>query len=480
MGEKQGKRDRGRILTEAGLQKIDQAIAEEYRKQGTKRSNQKIADKSQLSIDTVEKILKGTGGADRRSIQELFAAFGVYLEEADHISAKDRDLQIQQASPLVSKFCWNYGDEIRWVGRQALTAELIQRLRGDCRVLSILGITGIGKTSLAARLIADGEIRQKLPELRYVDFYQDSPQFEVVARRLLAENPASNPQLPQDEGALVEAMVAKLQSRPYLLVIDMLEEVLEADGQGGHKFREPVFAKFLERVLLAESMPSRIVLTSQDRLPVLAEGRFSQRSCPVPLGGLEESEVRSLFEEWEVRVEDEEDWQHLQSMARAYEGHPLALKVIAGEIREDYRGNIRAYWHEYGNEIEEVEQLRASSVERDREDKPRIDRYSFRLKDLVKKRVEKTLARLQKAYPLACLMLCMGATYRRPVERRAWLLQLADYPREEQELAFQILQRRFFLEAEQPGHKKLYRPHNLIRRAALDLLPEIEEEVLPQ
>ena len=254
MGEKQGKRDRGRILTEAGLQKIDQAIAEEYRKQGTKRSNQKIADKSQLSIDTVEKILKGTGGADRRSIQELFAAFGVYLEEADHISAKDRDLQIQQASPLVSKFCWNYGDEIRWVGRQALTAELIQRLRGDCRVLSILGITGIGKTSLAARLIADGEIRQKLPELRYVDFYQDSPQFEVVARRLLAENPASNPQLPQDEGALVEAMVAKLQSRPYLLVIDMLEEVLEADGQGGHKFREPVFAKFLERVLPCSRM----------------------------------------------------------------------------------------------------------------------------------------------------------------------------------------------------------------------------------
>ncbi|NER32680.1 MAG: NACHT domain-containing protein [Oscillatoria sp. SIO1A7] len=475
MGEKQGKRDRGRILTEAGLQKINKAIAEEYRKQGTKRSYEKIAEKSQLNINTVEKILKRTGAADRRSIQDLFEAFGVHLEEADHISAKDRELQIQQPSPLVP-----IGDEIRWVGRQAQIAELIQRLRGDCRVLSILGITGIGKTSLAARLIADAEIRQQLPELRYVDFYQDSPQFEVVARRLLAENPASNPQLPQDERALVEAMVAKLQSRPYLLVIDMLEEVLEADGEGGHRFREQVFAKFLERALLAESMPSRIVLTSQDRLPVLAEGRFPQRCCPVPLGGLEESEVRSLFEEWEVRVEDGEDWQHLQSMARAYEGHPLALKVIAGEIREDYRGNIRAYWHDYGNEIEEVERLRADSVERSREDKPRIDRHSFRLKDLVKKRVEKTLARLQRAYPLACLMLCMGATYRRPVERRAWLLQLADYSQEEQELAFEILQRRFFLEAEQPGDKNLYRPHNLIRRAALDLLPQIEEEVLPQ
>ncbi len=49
--------------------------------------------------------------------------------------------------------------ETRWVGRQALIADLIQRLREDCRVLSIVGITGIGKTSLAAKLTLETELR---------------------------------------------------------------------------------------------------------------------------------------------------------------------------------------------------------------------------------------------------------------------------------------------------------------------------------
>ncbi|QZZ20639.1 hypothetical protein J5X98_25990 [Leptothermofonsia sichuanensis E412] len=37
--------------------------------------------------------------------------------------------------------------EIRWVGRAPLLAKIRQVLQADCRILSLVGITGIGKTS---------------------------------------------------------------------------------------------------------------------------------------------------------------------------------------------------------------------------------------------------------------------------------------------------------------------------------------------
>jgi Cdc6-like AAA superfamily ATPase len=40
-----------------------------------------------------------------------------------------------------------------WVGREQLVAELSQKLRGQCRLLLILGLTGIGKTALAEKLV---------------------------------------------------------------------------------------------------------------------------------------------------------------------------------------------------------------------------------------------------------------------------------------------------------------------------------------
>lgn len=42
-----------------------------------------------------------------------------------------------------------------WVGRQSLTESLSNRLRESCRLLVLVGITGIGKTALAERLVLE-------------------------------------------------------------------------------------------------------------------------------------------------------------------------------------------------------------------------------------------------------------------------------------------------------------------------------------
>ncbi len=368
----------------------------------------------------------------------------------------------------------------RWVGRERLITQLSRRLQENCRVLSVVGITGIGKTALAVRLMLEPEVSQLLPKLYTVSLDRESPNFEVLGRRLLGEQAATDEQLQKEPDFLVRAMVAKLRSHPCLLLLDMVEEVLEPDDTGEHQFIEPGFAKLLEQVVKAEEMPSRIILTSQDRPPIIAEGRYLNRSHIERLKGLEEPEAIELFESWDVRIQTEVDLENLKRILHVYEGHPLALRVIAGEIREPpYNGDVRAYWHEYGYEIEEAERLKEVSEEKSRQDKPRLDCYSIGLTDLVKKRVDRTFMRLFQSDRLACLMLCQGAVYRRAVERQAWLMMICEYPPEAQVLAFQTLQRRFLLEEECTERKVLYRLHSLIRRVALDYLLKIEREVLP-
>ncbi len=368
----------------------------------------------------------------------------------------------------------------RWVGRAELISQLSCRLQEDCRVLSLVGITGIGKTALAMRLVLESDVGLGSRELYTISIERSSPNFEMLARRLLGEQAATEEQLQKEPDLLVRAMVAKLRSHPCFLVLDMVEEILEPDGQGEHQFIEPGFAKLLEQVVKAEQCNSRIILTSQDRPPIIAEGRYCDRSHMERLKGLEESEALELFENWGVRIQTDVDLENIKRIIHVYEGHPLALRVIAGEIREPpYNGDVQVYWYEYGYEIEEAERLKDNPMGNSREDKPRLDRYSIGLADLVKKRVDRTFTRLYQSDRLACLMLCQGAVYRRAVERQAWLLMVCEYPYEAQILAFQTLQRRFLLEEECCDRKVLYRLHSLIRRVAIDYLPKIEEEVLP-
>lgn len=370
-------------------------------------------------------------------------------------------------------------NKINWVGRAALIAEISQKLLNKCRILAIVGITGIGKTALAGRITIEPEIAQIFPIVTLVDFNSELANLATVARSILGQN-AVDSELLQSPERLIAAVVGRLKTQPFLLVLDMVEELLEVDSNGIHQFKESIFFRFLEQVTKTDQMSSRIIITSQDKLPIFGEGRYPARTETIRLTGLTETESLTFFNFENINLQENTEASLLTRIINAYEGHPLALKVIAGEIQDtSYQGDIQAYWHDYGKEIEVVESLKNSAEEVCREDKPRLDRYSINLTEIVKMRVEKTFTRLFKSSPLACLMLCMGAKYRRPVERRAWLMLIDEYSEESVLIAFQTLQRRCLLEEEYTPRKVLYRLHSLIRRVALDNLSKIEDEILP-
>ena len=104
--EKKSKRDRGRIITTSGLKKLNEAIEEWKQQYNLRGTLAEIEAESGVGSDTISKIRQGRVGADLSKIQQLFAAFGLTLDETDYRSGKQSSSQtesepIAQLLPLL-------------------------------------------------------------------------------------------------------------------------------------------------------------------------------------------------------------------------------------------------------------------------------------------------------------------------------------------------------------------------------------------
>ncbi len=232
--------------------------------------------------------------------------------------------------------------------------------------------------------------------------------------------------------------------------------------------------------------PPQIILTSQD-LPGQIEsiGTRSKNfwNCK-SLSGLDEEEQLALFDKTELDIHYSLDnKKYLGWIGRAYEGHPLALRVIAGEIKsKPFLGDIVAYWNRYGDEIKEVEKAIAKAQEGKfvgADDKWQLDRFTKTLRRNVQLRLDKTFFRLKEDSKWAYILLCESAIYRCPVQENFWLSHLKDWGRDkhEQEAALDALRDRYLVEEiiEKPSSKYLLRQHNLIRSMSLSHLEKLDE-----
>jgi SEFIR domain len=373
-----------------------------------------------------------------------------------------------------------------WVGRDGLVQDLSQRIRQDnCRLLVLVGITGIGKTALGERLAVEvsdwfGGDWSQFHQENFDDEQQSSDFASVAARwlenwgELITVEDSNKPE------QLLSRLVRHLNENRYLVQIDSLENILQGnEKEGWNEFKDDWWVKFFDSYLKAVSCQSFIILTSQD-LPAQIES-IGARSrnfwyCQL-LSGLEKTEQIALFEKTlllDISFASE-DRLFLERIGVAYEGHPLALRIIAGEIKNrPFEGNIVAYWHKYGNEVEEVEKTIAEVQEGKLtgvNDKWQLDRFTKTLRRNVQSRLDKTFLRLRKDAKWAYVLLCEASIYHCPVPESFWLSHLEDWNRNEleQKTALDTLRDRYLLEevVEHSTSRYLLRQNNLIRCVSL-------------
>ena len=370
-----------------------------------------------------------------------------------------------------------------WVGRQTLTDTLTAKLTDSCRLLLITGISGIGKTALSERLsiTLQAQAPYQLLQENFDNEEQPSDFASVAARLLAACGQPVSPEERTDIQHLTRQLVTYLQNHPCLILIDSLEKILQGNEETGwSEFQDNGFVAFFKAVLATHRFQSRLVLTSQARPAQIIEAgsRYQNFWHCQPLSGLSETEQQALFEKTGFAPDS-----LLTRIGRAYEGHPLALRTILGEISDrPFFGNVHAYWQRYGKEIEEVERAlteAASGSLVGADDKWQLERFTRALQLNVQQRLEHTFTRLRQEAKYAYILLCESSVYRCPVPDDWWLSHLEDWEQAEaaQIQALEALRERYLVEEKIEETKLLLKQHNLIRSVSLAHLKSLTPDI---
>lgn len=232
------------------------------------------------------------------------------------------------AAPTINKF----------YGRQAELVQMEQWLvRERCRLVAVLGIGGVGKTTLTAATV--NVVAPVFDRVLWRSLLNAPPLDELLVDMLQRLADERLHEMPTGLDAQLTLLLDYLRQQRCLLVLDNLESILQSD-QPGHM--QPGYAGYAQllQIVAEHNHQSTLMLTSRERPQGLAR---REEDSPLvrtllldgldPVAGQAMLTARGLL----GPLTD------AQALVARYSGNPLALKLVAQTIQELFGGDIAAF-----------------------------------------------------------------------------------------------------------------------------------------
>jgi WD40 repeat protein len=227
-------------------------------------------------------------------------------------------------------------------------AEELERLQTwtiteRCRLIAILGMGGMGKSTLVVKL---AELLSDRQEFKFIIWrsLRNAPRIEALLAdiiQVLSGQTETEVSLPQDFGSRLARFMHYLRQYRCLLILDNGETILQGGTRVGH-YREGYegYGELWRQVgelrhqscliLTSREKPQEIALLEGDNLPV--------RSRLLP--GLNVAEGQALIAETGAIAQSPADW---STLVQHFAGNPLALKIVAVAIEDLFGGSLSEF-----------------------------------------------------------------------------------------------------------------------------------------
>jgi hypothetical protein len=335
------RRSRGVILTLHGWDKFQAAKvqAEFDENYGNRFTLEDLSDRTRLALNTITKVLKRTESVDKQSLQYAFRAFGLELSKSDytHPTSPFEEWKTRQENPHQD---WGEAADVsQFYGREEELFQLQQwTIEEHCRIVALLGMGGIGKSTLAVKLALQIQTEFEIVVWRSL---RNAPPLDELLESILSfllrvrgEEPVISRTL---DGKLSKLMEC-LRSSRCLLILDNAETILSRGERAGQcRDGYEGYSQLLQTVGEVPHQ-SCLLLTSREQPSAIAllEGEKSKVRS-LSLKGLKAEQGRELFQQKGQFAGSEAEWSLL---SKHYGGNPLALKLVAAATQELFNGTI--------------------------------------------------------------------------------------------------------------------------------------------
>jgi WD40 repeat protein len=361
MSNLNNKRRRGVILTVIGREKLLNARSQQEQQynHGVRYTIEQLSEITALSTNTLNKIFLHNTSVDLPTLNSCFTTLGSVLETTDY---EYKSTPVKQAE---QNLFWGEAPDISiFYGRSRELQTLTNWIQHDrCRLLSIVGMGGMGKTSLATFLAH--QLKSQFTTVCWLSL-RHAPSLKNLLASLIQICSQEKDTVAIGSAIFdqITQLLDHLRQQRCLLILDNVEAILESNsikGQAGeYRSSYEEYGSLFERISTS-SHQSCLILTSREKPGNIAYLAGEDQPIKIlSLMGLDLDSSNYLFNAKGLSASPSSR----EQLVKIYNGNPLALKIVATTIEELFDRNIDIFLAEGTFIFDEIRQLFDRQFER--------------------------------------------------------------------------------------------------------------------